>query len=279
MPAEYIVLIACVTTETVMVSDPVRFYQPREVHIFRYTRDPGTPKARLYDDHLREVRRQIADHSPLTEVYEHAMEPVYDFRRMARSLEALYLHLQKEHPGCRVLANMSSGPSEFVAAVEFLASANPGVTKFKVSTREYALDEADFRDLYYVDGRPVGLSRSVSDPREVESVHIGKPDEVLVRSLRIYAHMLDNRKEPMAIRMIASLKRHGLWAYRPIENEGRASAENKERTNYYRRYVNMWKAMGWIDSEDHRKHHRLTEQGRAVIEMFYVEAGHHRIWF
>ena len=33
----------------------------------------------------------------------------------------------------------------------------------------------------------------------------------------------------------------------------------------------MWKAMGWIDANDRKKCHRLTEQGKAVIEMFYVK--------
>lgn len=55
MPNPYIIVISCVTTETVMVSSPSIFYKADEVHLFRYIRDPGTPSAKLYEDHFQSV--------------------------------------------------------------------------------------------------------------------------------------------------------------------------------------------------------------------------------
>ena len=271
MSGTYLIMIACVTTETVMVSEPVGFYRPSEVHLFRYTRDPGTAKAKLYDDHYREARRQIRACSPETEIIEHSEDPIYDFRSMARCLESLNQGFLKEHPECTVLANISSGPSEFTAALEFLATLNPNVRKFKVATKEYALDESEFSGIYYVDGRPTGLSRSVYPPREIESVHLGKPDEILVKSLRIYSGMIDRGVEPTTRRMVEALKSRGLWVYKPLNVDWRCPQEYREKANFDRRYRAMWKAMGWIDANDRKKCHRLTEQGKAVIEMFYVK--------
>ena len=38
MPNPYIIVISCVTTETVMVSSPSIFYKANEVYLFRYIR-------------------------------------------------------------------------------------------------------------------------------------------------------------------------------------------------------------------------------------------------
>ena len=87
MPDEYRIMIACVTVETVMVSDPVIYYQPHEMHIFQYSRDPDSGRARLYEDHYIEAVRRIMDMVPDCRIIGHHDVPVYDFRSMARCLE------------------------------------------------------------------------------------------------------------------------------------------------------------------------------------------------
>ena len=87
MPNEYRIMIACVTVETVMVSDPVIFYRPDEIHLFHYSRDPESSRARLYEDHYLEVYRRIRDIVPESRIIGHHDVPIYDFRSMARCLE------------------------------------------------------------------------------------------------------------------------------------------------------------------------------------------------
>ena len=41
----YIIVISCVTTETVMVSSPSIFYKADETHLVRFIRDSGTASA------------------------------------------------------------------------------------------------------------------------------------------------------------------------------------------------------------------------------------------
>ena len=99
MPNPYIIVISCVTTETVMVSSPSIFYKADEVHLFRYIRDPGTASAKLYEDHFQSVCKQIRSSLPECLVTEHTDDPVYDLPGMIRALSVLYSRIGT--PGCR----------------------------------------------------------------------------------------------------------------------------------------------------------------------------------
>ncbi len=185
MPNPYIIVISCVTTETVMVSSPSIFYKANEVHLFRYIRDPGTASAKLYEDHFQSVCKQIRSSLPDCLVTEHTDDPVYDLPRMVRALSVLYSRIRREHPDAEVHANLSSGPSEFIAALGIFAFLNPDVKLFKVATKRYTVGAEEFMLLHYDgDGNAVGLSREVYDPGPVPTVTLDGPDEVLVRSLR-----------------------------------------------------------------------------------------------
>ncbi len=140
MPNPYIIVISCVTTETVMVSSPSIFYKADEVHLFRYIRDPGTACAKLYEDHFQSVCKQIRSSLPECLVTEHTDDPVYDLPRMVRALSVLYSRIRREHPDAEVHANLSSGPSEFIAALGIFAYLDSYVfrTLFRWGMRKHA---------------------------------------------------------------------------------------------------------------------------------------------
>jgi hypothetical protein len=126
----YRIMIACVIVEVAMVASPAQ-YRSKEIRLFRYSRDSGSRKAKLYEDRYAEVARNINESLPSCAVTEHTDEPVYDLRRMSRSLDMMYNLVVREHPDCEILANVSSGPSEFAAALGIFSYLHPRVVLFK----------------------------------------------------------------------------------------------------------------------------------------------------
>ena len=266
------VVIACVTTETVMVSAPIIHFEADEVHLFRYIRDPGSAKAKLYEDHYVQTRNQISASLPMCRVIVHTDEPVYEFARMVRKLEELYLSLRRQYPEAKIYANLSSGTSEFIAALGVLSFLNPGLTLFKVPTENYTLTEDQYYALFYDNGIPVGLSRSVYPPKGIVSVDADKPDENLVRCLRVYSDLLDKGKKPHYSLMRKELEARGLWKYEPRPVSGNRTDEIVRMREFFSRSIaGEWKRLGWIEDECMRSCPPLTNKGRAVIEMFYTD--------
>ena len=65
-------MIACVTVEVAMVVSPVLRYKPQELHLFRFIRDPGSRKSKLYRDHYNEVVRKVSASLPQCRIIEHS---------------------------------------------------------------------------------------------------------------------------------------------------------------------------------------------------------------
>ncbi|WP_400240441.1 hypothetical protein [Methanomethylophilus alvi] len=66
------IMIACVTVEVAMVVSPVLRYKPQELHLFRFIRDPGSRKSKLYRDHYNEVVRKVSASLPRCRTIEHS---------------------------------------------------------------------------------------------------------------------------------------------------------------------------------------------------------------
>ena len=178
------IMIACVTVEVAMVVSPVLRYKPQELHLFRFIRDPGSRKSKLYRDHYNEVVIKVSASLPQCRIIEHSDEPVYEVNRMARSLDKLYCRISKDNDDFRILANLSSGPSEFAAALGIFSYVHPCVVLFKVPTREYAVSQAMLEEFYYDNGVPVGLTRKTYPPKEIAGIRLELPDERRLRALR-----------------------------------------------------------------------------------------------
>ena len=264
------IMIACVTIEVAMVVSPVLKYKPEELHLFRFIRDPGSKKSKLYTDHFNEVLRKISSSLPSCRIIEHSDEPVYEVNRMARSFDKLYYRISKDNDDFRILANLSSGPSEFAAALGIFSYVHPCVVLFKVPTREYAVSQAMLEEFYYDNGVPVGLTRKTYPPKEIAGIRLELPDERRLRALRLYHSMMESGTEPYLSRMVPALKEQGLWEYEPAKEDLGSDLALREKMYYFRHYRQYWKDMGWIE-EEKRRCPRLTASGIAAIEMFFTE--------
>ena len=243
----YRIMFACVTVEVAMVVSPAVHYRPDEIHLFRFIRDSGTKRAELYEDHYKEVCRQLKENLPDTIITEHCSDPVYDFRAMASRLDSLHSSLLTKHPDAEFLVNISSDPAEFVAALGVFCFLNRDTVMFRVPTREYCVSEEEFRALHCADGKAVGLSRKVYPPKELKCFSLRKPDETLVRALRIYSQMMDGGTEPTGVLMISALKEKGLWTYREPAGDCRTDLADREKQWYERNYNLPWKERdGWM---------------------------------
>ncbi len=261
-------LITCVTTETVMVSAPVTKFRPDTVHLYRFSRDFCSSKAMMYRDHYFECVRQIREGLPECRIVEHTDVPVYDIREMIRSLDRLNAEILREDPLAQVLINISSGPNDFAFAAGQFAAMNHNVQIVKVSTKEFGIDEAVFRQIYYENNRPVGLSREVSEPKIVEGIHLIKPNETLIRALRVFR---DREREglPLDSRSVVSeLKKRGLWMHEQTKDERKWPLSYSEAVAFEKFFTFPWRDLGWVKKGEGKYYH-VTEQGEKVIELFY----------
>ena len=268
----YTVMIACVTVEVAMVVSPAMFYEPDEIHLFSYIRDPEASKSRIYRDHYERVRGEIFRNLPRCRIIEHKNIPIYKFDAMAQEWGRLRVSLSKTHPDTRILVNMSSGPTEYISSATLFSFFNDNVEEFKVSTEEFTVSEEDFIKMHYRDGIPCGLSYKVSEPQEIDTVPLEKPSENGVRALRLYAEFIEYGMVPQCRRMIDAMKKAGIWDYDEKEYDKVHFMELDERErHYFLRMRDRWRELGWLDEDDKGRVHGLSKRGKAVIRLFYPD--------
>ena len=268
-PYAYRVVVCCVTTEVNMVVSPILKIFPNEVHLYRYIRNPGTPAAKIYEDHYREVLKRMP---PEIKVFEHDAVPVYDNRAMVSSLNKLNSRVMFEHPDADIMINISSGPNDYALAVGQFSSMNPHIHLFKVSTREYSISEEEFIKYHYCgDGTPRGLSRTVNDPKYVTSLHLYTPPREIILGLRLYAEMFEHRGKVGEKEIIKKMKALKIWTHVPENEDGKAELWKLEHMYYRRNYFKKWKELGWIEKLEGAKHYTITAMGLDVIDMFPLD--------
>jgi len=265
-------VLSCVTFETVMVSSPAIEYKADEVHVFHYTKTSAA-KSDLYSDFYTETVRQIREGLPNAEIIEHADSPVYDFRLMLRDILTCVDGILSRYDDVEVLINTSSGTSEFIAAGVIAAMMSKGKARaFTVRTNEFTVKEDDrIREIYYRDGRPVGLSSSVRSPTALPYYKIDRPEENLVRGLRLYEELRNTGKPVTAAVMIESMKKKDIWLYVPSDSAEKTDMKQKETMYYQRHFVNTWVELGWVDKPGRKVRFTLTPMGRNIIDTFYID--------
>lgn len=268
------VMVACVTFETSKVTEPVRFYEADRVHIIHYVKNPRDTKNSVYSDFYERVCELIKEDNPRpVEVIEHN-ERVSDFTVMLRTVLSI-IREEKDCQGeCEVFVNISSGSSEYSAAAAIAAMMNPGTTPFSVSTKEYTIrDEEELRRAYYIDGKPVGLTKSVYPPKKLPSYYIKKPEEHLISGLRILDERNLNKQSVTGPNMVAALKESGIWFRETELNDPskRMKQRMSEAVYYQRDFVNRWVQKGWAVKDELRKRYVVTEEGRIVLDTFYMD--------
>ena len=262
------VVIGCVTFETAKVTEPVKYYQATRVHIIHYLKE-DSPKKGIYRDFFDTVCDTIRGEAPIDiEIVDHN-ERVSDFSAMLRTV--LNIITEEQRIGeCDIYINISSGTPEYAAAAAIASMMSPGTIAFSVGTKEYMIDDdTTMKEMYYDEGKPVGLTRSTYDPKVLPSYTIEKPPEYLVRGLRILYERGEERLSTNSTAMVKELREKGLW----IRDEPgeKVSRKQSDAVNYHRDYIQKWAGSEWIEKDDVRRKYHLTEKGKNIIDTFYTE--------
>ena len=257
------VMIACVTFETAMVTEPLGFYGPGELYLFHFVTKNDPNKGSLYNEFYNETVRQITDRFPGIIIHEISNFHIWDFQVMVREISNIVTEVRKADAGSRILINASSGPNQFGMASLIVSQRNEGVTSFTVQTEEFTVPLETVKQIYYKDGKPVGLTLHCREPQEIPKFDLFVEDETLVRGLRVFIDMFDRGQHKMAQNVIAEMKKQGVW---PRE-------EGMEENMYYaRHYKDAWLEKGWIEKDpDKGRKFVPTARGRLVAETFFTK--------
>ena len=252
------VMIACVTFETVKVSDPAYYYGSNVVYLIHHVRDPSPDN--VYQQFYDRTVELIAERNPGAEIIGTDVN-VSDFAGLLSTINGIIS--RETSKGAEVRINLSAGSPEFTAAGATAAMMSDSVEAFFVHADSYTVSDEDLRDIYYRDGKPVGLTSSVRDTEDLPEFRLEMPDETLVRALRRYALKLEEGRVH-AFDMITDLRENGLW-----ERRGK-SDPNNDKVFFQRRYIEEWREKGWIVKDGPA--YRITDRGYLAVRVLYPEA-------
>jgi hypothetical protein len=266
-------MIACVTFETVKITEPVKFYDVDKVHLIHYVKQPESRDGIVYREFYDEVCRIIGKNSDnRIEITEHE-EQVSQFLPMLK----LILKIMDEELNSKeyvdLYINISAGTSEYTAAAVIASMMNPSVIPFSVGTDQYTVRDDKIRDAFYRDGMPVGLTETVFEPMMVPKYNMPMPEKNLVLGLRILGEMIKAKRNVKGPNVIKALKENGLWRRlsEDADMQGDMKPGKSDSVYYDRDYVKKWSANGWVVKDDFYKRYVLTDEGRRIIETFYTK--------
>ncbi|MCL2148024.1 MAG: DUF6293 family protein [Methanomassiliicoccaceae archaeon] len=263
------VMVACVTFETVKVTDPAKYYEATRVHIVHSAdeRDRGSVYWEFYDrvcDVLREGRGDI-------EIVDHNERSVSDFSLMLRTVLGIIEGERGRDPDCDIYVNISAGSAEYSAAAAIASMMDPPTVLFSVPSAAYKVQGDRVKEYFYSEeGRPVGLTSATKEPKRLASYCIQKPDRDLVCGLRVLSARIENKRPVKGPDMIHALKENGLW-YKEEDFGGAdpASRRQGEAVYYYRSFVEKWLREGWVAKDESRKRYVLTPLGQNTVDTFH----------
>jgi len=279
------VMIACVTFETTKITEPARFYEADKVHLIHYIKPLGEKdnpeewqsKTRVYKEFYERVKDIISKNDKKITIIEHSEHPVYDFSAMLSTVFEIIRGEKGSNKGSIIYVNISAGSSEYaaasaIAAMMFAEEKDVEVVPFSVGTREYTVPNERIEELYYVEGKPVGLTKTAREPLSIPIYPIEKPDERLVHGLRVLKEKIDGNRPTSSSKMVGTLTERDIWKKRPVR-EG--SKNSNEAVYYYRDFAKRWLDEKWTEKGDDGNY-ILTEKGNAIIGTFYLEGSNDR---
>lgn len=267
------VVISCVTFETVKITDPIKFYDATKVHLIHYVKDPSSDNGKIYAEFCERVCEMIMENAAVpVEVIRH-MENVNDFTIMLRTvLGIIEKENQKDEPS-DIFINISAGTSEYAAAAAIASMMMPGTIPFSVSTVDYQVSSV--RETFYENNKPVGLTKSVRNPKCLPKYSITIPDKNVVLGLRVLDEMNKNKLPTKGPDVIRVLKESGHWRREggeiTFDNQGRIRITRSDSVYYFRDFVDKWISNGWVYRDEFRKRYFLTDEGKNVLDTFYYE--------
>ncbi|KUE74264.1 hypothetical protein AUQ37_05030 [Candidatus Methanomethylophilus sp. 1R26] len=258
------VMIACVTFDTVRISQPVEFYGSNVVYLIHYVRDPEKP-GNVYREFYIETVRQIMASNKNAEIME-INAPVTDFKAMLKAVSGAIYKEKQINPRSEIRVNLSAGSPEYITAAGIAAMMNKGAEPFFVRADAYTVPDKEVEKVYFRDGKPVGLISSVKDVVDMPPFTVEMPDEKLVKALRVFAEMISESPTVSSSEVISTLQSKGLWTKRN-HIDG-----NSDTVYYQRKYIDVWIARGWIERlGGKRSGYKLTENGAIIIDSLWNE--------
>ena len=252
------IIISCVSFEVAKIVDPAVYYEATRIHLIHY----GTS---VYQDFYDEVEKRLREELPRATIVEHRDDPIYDFEKMMNLVLRIIRQEQKDtNNNADIYVNISAGPSEYSAASLIASMMMKNVMPVNVSTKDYQVPMEKTKEVFYENGRPVGMTKTTKDPNVLATYAIQKPDERLVLGLGILKEQIERGKTaaPVMIPLLADQK---LMSFTTDENKKKP--DQKSTMNYQRNFVDRWLANGWVEKVSKREM-KITDEGQMILDVF-----------
>ena len=253
------ILISCVSFEVAKIVDPAVYYEATRVHLIHYGREA------VYQEFYDEVHKRISEELPKAEIIEHGDDPIYNFEKMMNLVLKIIRKEQKRtENSADIYVNIFAGTSEYSAASLIASMMMKDVIPFNVSAKEYQVGLDRIRDVFYDNGRPVGMTKETKEPNVFSTYAIQRPDEKLVLGLGLLNDQIAAKKQTSAPVMIPLLEDNDLISFTKTDN---GKPDQKSTMNYQRNFVDRWLDKGWAEKVSKREM-RITNEGHTILDVF-----------
>ena len=288
------VMVACVTTEVVKVTDPAIKLNVDIIHLLNYIKkaesdDPDqVAREELFESVYQENVKVLKEAG--IKVKEHRDAPIFIFDDFFRTIYEILAEEKKW--GSAVYVNISSGPPEYSAAAAIASMMMEDVELFTVGAKAsgYTIPFDRQKEMLMHDGKLVGTAFEVYKPIKIDKFPLPTPDLKLLNALKIFASIPEANRSNVTV--IRKLILNRAWRFsssdedckvgtsveledsngkrlESADKEMYAKRQNKEAVQYQRAYIDSWKEKGWIEkSEINGKRYRLTKTGQRYIDVF-----------
>jgi hypothetical protein len=273
------IMIACVTFETVKVADPVDYYEANKVYLIHYTSENHSIYNEFYDQTVKLIQEKRGNKIEIVSI----MEKVWKFSDMLRTVIGIIDRENSRCDGeCEIYVNISAGSPEYSAAATIASMMYENTITFAASTEKYMVEsDTEIRNSYFEsrkgeDGKeisiPVGLAKSIKEPVKLQHFYIKKPDETLVRGLRIYRELSGDDRKPRRVtapQVIERLVAAKLWNHEPKSSKKDETSSNA--VYFHREFIERWVKHKWIYKDDSSKRYIISDEGKRILETFYID--------
>ncbi len=264
------IMVACVTFETVKITDPIWYYDINKVHLIHFVKEPESESGKIYCEFYDRVVAMIHELDSGIEIVEHH-EDVNDNLAMMRTVMSIMEREYRENPNADIFVNTSAGTSQYSSAATLASMMYPPSIPFVVRTKRYTTS-GHVRELFYKDGVPVGETSESMPPEALIKYNIPLPDYSSVLGLRILDYRNRNEMPTSGPVMIDLLKKNGLWHMGCISvSEGKSPLGRKEAVYYHRDFVTKWVNSGWAEPDNYSRKYLVTEEGKKILRIFYTD--------
>ena len=267
------VMIACVTFETVKITDPIKHYNTETNHLIHYSKNDKNGEKSIYQEFYDEVSNIVREENIENdvEIIEHNVN-VNDFPSMMKTILGIMQTEYGKCPHADIYVNISAGSADYTAAATIASMMFPESIPFSVGTREYTIKNEDLKNAYFENDRPVGMTKSTYPPKAIPKINIDMPNEILVRGLRILHELSLENKNVRAARIIKGLKDEGLWQREfDLETISEKNTTRYDSVYYHRDFVSKWVQNKWVYKDEFKHRYIITEEGMRIISLFYLD--------